>query len=124
MPNYNDARQYKDIVRTFAVAETNEVDKGHGIFNMPLSFLTAHSHRFGLFPVLPSYTHEQSEIAALATYLDENQWFTQSPEQQDLLIQAYHLGIDGVFAKGYRQPDYVEAWHKAAAKVNGTANVE
>ena len=124
MPNYNDARQYKDIVRTFAVAETNEIDRGHGIFNMPLSFLTAHSHRFGMFPVLSGYTHEQSEIAAMATYLDENQWLSRPQAEQDLLIQAYHLGIDGVFAKGYRQPDYVEAWHKAAGKVHGSANVE
>lgn len=124
MPNYNDARQYADVVRTFAVAETNEVDTVHGIFNMPLSFLTAHSHRFGLFPVLPSYTQQQAEIAAMATYLHENQWFQQSSERQDLFVQAYHLGIDGVFSKGYRQPDYVEEWHKAAGKVHGSVDME
>jgi hypothetical protein len=122
MIDYRAAAYYADHVRAFAIIESTEDETATGDGGRALGLLQMHPATFMRYyrPVASTTdTWTQAFIKACASYLSLHAFRAATPDQQDLIVQAWKLGEGAVFSLGERDPAYVSRWKAAYQKITG-----
>jgi hypothetical protein len=126
MIDYSSALELKDAVRAFAIIESGENERCIGDDGMAYGVLQMHPATFkryyGCQTRFAAGLHDtwtEAQIKSCAAFLTAHKWGSASSSQRDLIVQAWNIGEAGVFIEGRRNPQYLQRWLEAYAKVTG-----
>ena len=115
--DYALAGEYANEVRAFASIESGEDSLAVGDAGQALGLVQLHPatfvHWYSRAAMKNSDTWTGAFIKTCAAFLDYFAFHEASPNQQDLIVQAWNLGVAGVFTNGRRNPEYLAKWKKA-----------
>jgi len=124
--DYSPAVEFAREVRAFAMVESDEDEARIGDGGRSFGLLQMHPATFKRFygsqmrfAATVSDTWTQAQIKACAAYLAVRGWRTASPEERDLIVQAWNLGERAVFVEGRRNPEYLARWRDAYQQLKG-----
>lgn len=126
MIDYSAAVEFADEVRAFAIVESNESEtatgdggESFGLLQMhPATFKRYYGAQMRFAPNL-SDTWTRAQIKACAAFLAAHGWTGASPDERDLIVQAWNLGEVGVFIDCRRNPEYLARWLAAYDAIKG-----
>ena len=124
--DYSPAAELAQVVRAFAIIESNENERAVGDGGMAYGLLQMHPATFKRYygaqmRFAPNVrdTWTQAQIKACAAFLLAHQWGRESTPQRDLIVQAWNLGESAVFIDGRRNEEYLSRWLAAYQKITG-----
>jgi hypothetical protein len=120
MIDYTAAVEFADVVRAFAIIESDEDPnklgdggRAYGLLQMhPATFKRYYGAQMRFAPNnRDSWT--EAQIKACAAFLSAHAWRSAGQHERDLIVQAWNLGEAAVFLEKRRNPDYLARWLQA-----------
>jgi hypothetical protein len=124
MIDYSPAHELADVVRAFAIIESDETEhkigdggQAYGLLQMhPAMFKRYYGAQMRFSPDVKD-TWTTAQIKACAAFLSAHGWGHASQPDRDLVVQAWNLGESAVFIHGHRNPEYLDRWLEAWKRV-------